>query len=51
LEYLSLNDYELSEDNELFADALRDLVLGVINEGDFADLLYAQYVQEAESST
>lgn len=50
LEYLSLNDYELSEDNELFADALRDLVLGVINEGDFADLLYAQYVHEAESS-
>ncbi|MGE6660261.1 type II toxin-antitoxin system death-on-curing family toxin [Pseudomonas sp. NPDC077408] len=46
LEYLSLNDYELSEDNELFADALRDLVLGHLDESDFADLLYAQYAME-----
>ncbi len=49
LEYLSLNDYELSEDNDLFADALRDLVLGVLDESDFADLLYAQYAKENES--
>lgn len=46
LEYLSLNDFELAIDNEQFADAMRDLVIGEINEGDFADLLYAQYVKE-----
>lgn len=48
LEYLSLNDYELCADNELFADALRDLVIGKINESDLADLFYAQYVQETK---
>jgi death on curing protein len=46
LEYLSLNDFELTSDNTLLADAVRDLVLGVINEIDFADILYAQYAQE-----
>ncbi len=46
LEYLSLNDYELTADNELFADAVRDLVIGEIDETDFADLLYAQYIHE-----
>lgn len=46
LEYLSLNDYELTSDNTLLADAVRDLVLGVIGESDFADILYAQYAQE-----
>ena len=51
LEYLSLNDFELTEDNELLADAVRDLVLGEINEMDFADILYAQYIQEQNSST
>ncbi len=30
LEYLSLNDYELTSDNELLADAVRDLVLADI---------------------
>lgn len=49
IEYLSINDYELVEDNELFADAMRDLVIGDINENDFADLLYAQYVKERGS--
>ncbi|WP_024459890.1 type II toxin-antitoxin system death-on-curing family toxin [Marinimicrobium sp. LS-A18] len=43
LEYLSLNDYELVSDNDLLADAVRDLVLGEIEEQDFADLLYSQY--------
>jgi death-on-curing protein len=43
LEYLSLNDYELISDNELLADAVRDLVIGVLTEHDFADILYAQY--------
>ena len=51
LEYLSLNDFELTEDNELLADAVRDLVLGEINEMDFADILYAQYTQEQNSPT
>ncbi|GGP74038.1 death-on-curing protein [Shewanella algicola] len=46
LEYLSLNDFELTSDNTLLADAVRDLVLGVIGESDFADILYAQYAQE-----
>jgi death-on-curing protein len=46
LEYLSLNDYELISDNELIADAVKDLVIGEINETDFADILYAQYYQE-----
>lgn len=46
LEYLSLNDYELIADNDKFADAMRDLVLGAIEESDFADLLYAQYMSE-----
>ncbi len=46
LEYLSLNDYELTTDNILLANAVRDLVLSVIDESDFADILYAQHVQE-----
>ncbi|WP_435236708.1 type II toxin-antitoxin system death-on-curing family toxin [Psychromonas sp. PT13] len=46
LEYLSLNEYELTSDNDLMADAVKDLVIGKINESDFADVLYAQYVQE-----
>ncbi len=45
LEYLSLNDYELLQDNELLADAVRDLVIGEVTENDFADILYAHYVQ------
>ncbi|MDD9157403.1 type II toxin-antitoxin system death-on-curing family toxin [Aliivibrio sp. S4TY2] len=46
LEYLSLNDYELVSDNDLLANAVRDLVIGEISEHDFADILYAQYIQE-----
>lgn len=46
LEYLSLNDYELISDNDLLANAVRDLVIGEITENDFADILYAQYIQE-----
>ena len=44
LEYLSLNDYELLRDNELLADAVRDLVIGEVTESDFADILYAHYM-------
>ena len=43
LEYLSLNDFEVTFENDLLADAMRDLVLNKINEIDFADILYAQY--------
>ncbi len=50
LEFLSLNDYELVSDNELFADAMRDLVIGEIDEQDFADLLYSQYYSEQKTS-
>lgn len=46
IEYLSINDHELIEDNKLFADAMRDMVIGEISEEDFADLLYAQYAKE-----
>ncbi len=45
LEYLSLNDFELVQDNDLLADAMRDLVIGVLSEVDFADVLYAYYVK------
>lgn len=45
LEYLSLNDYELIIDNDMLADAMRDLVLGTINETDFADILYAMFIK------
>ena len=41
LEYLSLNDYEITIDQVLIADAMRDLVIGEISESDFADILYA----------
>ena len=30
-EYLSLNDYDITEDNELLADAVRDLVIQIRN--------------------
>lgn len=49
LEYLSLNDYEITEDNELLANAVRDLVIQKINETDFADILYAQYIKGIET--
>lgn len=44
LEYLSLNDYEITLDNDLLADAVRDLVTGDINELDFADILYSSFI-------
>ncbi|WP_448217240.1 type II toxin-antitoxin system death-on-curing family toxin [Endozoicomonas sp. 2B-B] len=49
LEYLSLNDYEITEDNELLANAVRDLVIQKINETDFADILYSQYMKGTET--
>ncbi|WP_025565195.1 type II toxin-antitoxin system death-on-curing family toxin [Psychromonas sp. SP041] len=48
-EYLSLNDFELTSDNDLLADAVRDLVLDLITELDFADILYAQYEKDKGS--
>ncbi|EKG0039343.1 type II toxin-antitoxin system death-on-curing family toxin [Vibrio cholerae] len=50
LEFLSLNDFELTQENDLLADAVRDLVIGIINETDFADILYAQYAKEQNSA-
>lgn len=44
LEFLSLNGYEITFDNEFLANAVRDLVIGEISEIDFADILYAQYI-------
>lgn len=46
LEYLSLNDFQLADDNDLFANAIRDLVIGELEENDLADLFYAQYIKE-----
>ena len=43
LEYLSLNDFELTNDHDSLADAMRDLVTGKIQENDFADILYALF--------
>lgn len=43
LDYLAFNEYSISQDNELLADAVRDLVIGTISESEFADILYAQY--------
>ena len=48
IEFLSLSDFDLSQDNELLADAVRDLVIGELDETDFADILYAQYLQGIE---
>lgn len=48
LEYLSLNDYEITQDNDLMANAVRDLVTKEINESDFADILYAQFVESSK---
>lgn len=50
LEYLPLNDFELTQENDLLADAVRDLVIGIINETDFTDILYAQYAKEQNSA-
>lgn len=47
IEFLSLNDFDLSEDNELLANAVRDLVIGELTDSDFADILYAHYSQGA----
>ncbi|OOS21607.1 type II toxin-antitoxin system death-on-curing family toxin [Moraxella lincolnii] len=44
LECLSLNDYEITIDHILMADAMRDLVLGELNESEFADILYHKYI-------
>lgn len=49
LEYLSLNDYEITIDNELIANAMADLVQGIIDRNTFADILYSQYVSGHES--
>ena len=46
LEFLSLNDFDLSDDNDQLADAVRDLVIGELTETDFADILYAQYSKD-----
>ncbi|MDH9218894.1 type II toxin-antitoxin system death-on-curing family toxin [Moraxella lacunata] len=45
LEYLSLNDYEITIDHILMADAIRDLVIGELSESEFADILYYQYLK------
>lgn len=50
LEYLPLNDFELTQENDLLADAVRDLVIGIINETDFTDILYAQHAKEQNSA-
>lgn len=46
LEYLSLNEYELSVDNSQIANAMVDLVLGILSRTEFADILYASFKQD-----
>lgn len=46
LEYLSLHNFEINHDNDLLADAVRDLVIGELSATDIADILYAQYRAE-----
>ena len=48
LEYLALNDYELVIEREQLADAMVDLVLGVIDEKQFADILYDCYLNNPD---
>ena len=43
---VSLNDFDLSGDNELLADAVKYLVIGVLTEADFANIFYAQYASD-----
>lgn len=47
LEYLSLNDFEITIDHILLADAMRDLVIGEVTESEFADILYSQYASSS----
>lgn len=44
LEYLALHGFEIVADNEYLADAVRDLVVGELSEGEFSDLLYSCYL-------
>ncbi|WP_027859507.1 type II toxin-antitoxin system death-on-curing family toxin [Marinobacterium jannaschii] len=46
LEYLSLNDYELTHDNDQLADAMVDLVKGELTAVDFADVLYSLWADQ-----
>ena len=43
LEYLSLNDYEISVENEDLSLAMVDLVIGHLSEEHFADILYSMW--------
>lgn len=43
LEYLSLNDYEISVENEDLSFAMVDLVVGHLSEESFADILYSMW--------
>ncbi|MGP7733608.1 type II toxin-antitoxin system death-on-curing family toxin [Oceanimonas smirnovii] len=46
LEYLSLNDYDITSDTETLADATVDLITGKLPESDFADILYGLWLVE-----
>lgn len=46
LEYLSLNDFELGQDSPMLADAMVDLVTRELTESQFADLLWALWVNQ-----
>lgn len=50
LEYLSLNEFEIERDSEKLADAMVDLVLSVLPESQFADILYALWLEEQTAS-
>ena len=47
LEYLSLNDFELQDDNDKLANAMVGLIITDINEEQFADILYGLWDHSA----
>lgn len=46
LEYLSLNEYAISQDSPMLATAMVDLVTAELGEAGFADILYALWLEE-----
>ena len=49
LEYLSLNDYELTDDNDQLANAMVGTIINEISESQFADILYGLWQQQSPS--
>ncbi|EPJ47589.1 MAG: death on curing protein [Osedax symbiont Rs1] len=46
LEFLSLNDYELTDDNDQLANAMVGAIISEISESQLADILYGLWQQQ-----